>query len=121
MPQMNPPPVSPRLCHRTSWASIALVGGRGPGDESALPLCSRHFQRTDTTAPVSGRSEVDTQAPERGWAVAPPPRAVGCRNRGPPLDQCGRWRKKPLRRTVSPPRCPHFLIIRFHPGTYLFQ
>ena len=47
MPQMNPPPVSPRLCHRTSGASIALGGGRGPGDESARPLCSRHFQRTD--------------------------------------------------------------------------
>ena len=76
MPQMNPPSVSPRLCHRTSGASIALGGGRGPGDESARPLCSRHFQRTDTTAPVSGRSEVDTQAPGRGWAVAPPP---GCR------------------------------------------
>ena len=59
-PQMNPPSVSPRLCHRTSGASIALGGGRGPGDESARPLCSRHFQRTDTTAPVSGRSEVDT-------------------------------------------------------------
>ena len=72
MPQMNPPPVSPRLCHRTSGASIALGGGRGPGDESARPLCSRHFQRTNTTAPVSG-SEVDTQAPGRGWAVAPPP------------------------------------------------
>ena len=75
MPQMNPPPVSPRLCHRTSGASIVLGGGRGPGDESARPLCSRHFQRTDTTAPVSGRSEVDTRAPGRGWAVAPPP---GC-------------------------------------------
>ena len=72
MPQMNPPPVSPRLCHRTSGASIALGGGRDPGDESARPLCSRHFQRTDTTAPVSGRSEVDTQAPRRGWAVSPP-------------------------------------------------
>ena len=75
MPQMNPPSVSPRLCHRTSRASIALGGGRGPGDESARPLCGRHFQRTDTTAPVSGRSEVDTQAPGRGWAVGPPP---GC-------------------------------------------
>ena len=75
MAQMNPPPVSPRLCHRTSGASIALGGGRGPGDESARPLCSRHFQRTDTTAPVSGRSEVDTQAPGRGWAIGPPP---GC-------------------------------------------
>ena len=73
MPQMNPPPVSPRLCHRTSGASIALGGGRGPGDESARPLCSRHFQRTDTTAPVSGRSEVETRAPGRGWAVGPPP------------------------------------------------
>ena len=72
---MNPPPVSPRLCHRTSGASIALGGGRDPGDESARPLCSRHFQRTDTTAPVSSRSEVDTSAPGRGWAVAPPP---GC-------------------------------------------
>ena len=72
---MNPPPVSPRLCHRTSGASIALEGGRGPGDESARPLCSRRFQRTDTTAPVSGRSEVDTRAPGRGWAVGPPP---GC-------------------------------------------
>ena len=39
---MNPPPVSPRLCHRTSGASIALGGGKGPGDESARPLCSRH-------------------------------------------------------------------------------
>ena len=83
MPQMNLPSVSPRLCDRTSGASFALGGGRGPGDESARPLCSRHFQRTDTTAPVSGRSEVDTQAPGRGWAVAPP-RAVGCQNRGPP-------------------------------------
>ena len=44
MPQINPPPVSPRLCHRTSGASIALRGGRGPGDESARPLCSRHFR-----------------------------------------------------------------------------
>ena len=120
MPQMNPPSVSPRLCHRTSGASIALGGGRGPGDESARPLCSRHFQRTDTTAPVSGRSEVDTQAPGRGSAVGPP-RAVGCRNRGPPLDRGGGWRKKPSRRTLSPPRCPHFLIFRFHPGTYLLQ
>ena len=34
MPQMNPPPVSPRLCHWTSGASIALGGGRGPGEES---------------------------------------------------------------------------------------
>ena len=76
MPQMNPPSASPRLCHRTSGASIALGGGRIPGDESARPLCSRHFQRTDTTAPVSGRSEVDTQAPGRGWVVGPP-RAVG--------------------------------------------
>ena len=72
MPQMNPPPVSSCLCHRTSGATIALGGRRGPGDESARPLCSRHFQRTDTTAPVSGRSEVDTQAPGRGWAVGPP-------------------------------------------------
>ena len=72
---MYPPPVSPRLCDRTSGASIALGGGRDPGDESARPLCSRHFQRTDTTAPVSGCSEVDTQAPGRGWAVSPPP---GC-------------------------------------------
>ena len=75
MPQMNPPSVSPHLCHRTSGASIALGAGRGPGDESARPPCSRHFQRTDTTAPVSGRSEVDTQALGRGWAVGPPP---GC-------------------------------------------
>ena len=82
MPQMNPPPVSPRLYHRTSGASMTPGGGRDPGDESARPLCSRHFQRTDTTAPVSGRSEVDTQAPGRGWAVSPP-RAVGCRHRGP--------------------------------------
>ena len=117
---MNPPPVSPRLCPKTSGASIALGGGRDPGDESALPLCSRHFQRTDTTAPVSGRSEVDTQAPGRGWAVSPP-RAVGCRHRGPPLVQGGGWRKKPSRRKVSPPRCPHFLIFRFHPGMYLLQ
>ena len=72
MPQMNPPSASPRLCHRNSGASIALGGGRGPGDESARPLCSRHFQRTDTTAPVSGCSEVETQAPGRGWAVGPP-------------------------------------------------
>ena len=120
MPQMNSLPVSPRLCHRISGASIALGGGRGPGDESARPLCSRHFRRTDTTATVSGRSEVDRQAPGRGWAVAPP-RAVGCRNRGPPLDQGDGWRKKPSRHTVSPPCCPHFLIIRFHPGTYLLQ
>ena len=120
MPQMNPPPVSPRLCHRTSGASNALGGGTGPGDESARPLCSRHFQRTDTTAPVSGRSDVDTQARGRGWAVSPPP---GCwvPKQSPPLDQGGGWRKKPSRRTVSPPRCPHFLIIRFHPGTYLLQ
>ena len=115
MPQMNPPPVSPRLCHRTSGASIALGGGRGPGDESARPLCSRHFQRTDTTAPVSGRSEVDTQAPGRGWAVGPP-RAVGCRNRGPPLDQGGGWRKKPSRRTVSPPPPPALPHHPFPPG-----
>ena len=120
MPQMNPPSASPRLCHRTSGASIALGGGRGPGDESARPLCSRHFQRTDTTAPVSGRSEVDTQAPGRGWEVGPP-RGVGCRNRGPPLDQGSGWRKKPSRRTVSPPRCPHFFIFRSHPGTYFLQ
>ena len=72
MPQMNAPPVSPRHCHRTSVASNALGGGRDPGDESAWPLCSRHFQRTDTTAPVSGRSEVDKQAPRKGWAVSPP-------------------------------------------------
>ena len=120
MPQMNLPPVCPRLCHRTSGASIALGDGRDLGGESAQPLCSRHFQRTDTTAPVSGRSEVDTQAPGRGWAVGPP-RAVGCRNRGPALDQGGGWRKKPSRRTVSPPRCPHFLIIRFLLGRYLLQ
>ena len=120
MPQKNPPPVSPCLCHSTSGASNALGGGRDPGDESARPLGSRHFQRTDTTAPVSGRSEVDTQAPGRGWAVGPP-WAVGCRNRGRPLDQGGGWSKKPSRRTVSPPRCPHFLIFRFHPGTYLLQ
>ena len=73
MPQMNPPSVSPRLCHRTSGASIALGGGRGPGDESARPLCSRHFRRTDTTAPVSGRSEVDTQAPMREDGRSAPP------------------------------------------------
>ena len=94
MPQMNPPPVSPRLCRRTSGASIALRGGRDPGDESARPLCSRHFQRTDTTAPVSGRSEVDTQAPGRGRAVSPP-RAVRCRNREaekvPPADKAAGW------------------------------
>ena len=120
MPQMNPPPVSPRHCHGTSGASIALRGGNDPGDESVRPLCSHHFQRTDTTAPVSGRSEVDTQAPGRGWAVSPP-RAVGCRHRGPPLVQGSGWRKKPSRRTVSPPRCPHFLIFRIHPGMYLLQ
>ena len=61
MPQMNPPAVSPPHCHGTH---------------------SRHFQRTDITALVSSRAEVDTQAPGRGWAVSPP-RAVGCRHRGP--------------------------------------
>ena len=72
MPQMNPPPVSPRLCHRTSGGSIALGGGRGPGDESARPLCSRHFQRTDTTAPVSGRSDGYTGTRERMGSRPPP-------------------------------------------------
>ena len=120
MPQMNPPPVSPRLCHRTSGASIALGGGRGPGDESARPLCSRHFQRTDTTAPVSGRSEVDTQAPGRGWAVGPP-RAVGCRNRGSPLYPLGVHRAEQCARQPShslspllPPWWPELLVCGTH-------
>ena len=115
MPQMNPPSASPRLCHRTSGASIALGGGRGPGDESARPLSSRHFQRTDTTAPVSGRSEVDTQAPGRGWAVGPP-RAVGCRNRGPPLDQGGGWRKKPFEAYGKSSPLPALLHLPNPPG-----
>ena len=120
MPQMNPPPVSPRHCHATSAASFALGDGRDPADESAWLLWSRDFQRTDTTAPVSGRSEVDTQAPARGWAVSPPG-AVGWRHRSPLLVQGSGWRKKRSRRTVSPPCCPNFLIFRFHAGMYLLQ
>ena len=117
---MNPPSVAPRHCHRTSGASIALGGGSGPGDESARPLCSRHFQQTDTTAPVSGSAEVETRAPRKGWVVSPP-RAVRCRDKGPALDKDGRWHKKRTRHTVSPPRCPHLIIFHFHPGTYLLQ
>ena len=59
-----------------------------------------------------------TKAPGKGWVVSPP-RAVWCRDRGPPLDKGGGWHKKPSRRTVSPPRCPHFIINRLHPGMYL--
>ena len=120
MPQMKSPPVPPRHCHGTSGASIALGGGRDPGDESARPLCSRLFQQTDITALVSSRSEVDTQAAGRGWAVSPP-RAIGCRHMGPPLVQGSGWRKKPSRRTVIRPHCSHLLIFCFHPGMYVVQ
>ena len=90
----NPPSVAPRHCHRTSGASIALGGGSGPGGESARPLCSRHFPQADTTAPVSGCVEVDTQAPGKGWVVSPP-QAVRCRDRGPHLNKGGGWHMKP--------------------------
>ena len=85
---MNPPSVTLRHCHWTSGASTALEGGSGPGDESARLLCSCHSQQTNTAAPVSGCAEVETRAPGKGMLVSPPlpPRAVRCRNRGPPLD-----------------------------------
>ena len=70
---MNPPSVTPRHCHGTSRASTELKAGSGPGDESAWPLCSRHFRRTDTAAPVSGCAEVETRALGKGWVVNPPP------------------------------------------------
>ena len=60
MPQMNPPSVTPRHCHKTLGASTALGGGGGPGDESARPLCSRHFRRADTAAAALDRAEVET-------------------------------------------------------------
>ena len=110
---MNPRSVAPRYCHTPSGASIALGGGRSPGDESARPLCSRHFQQTNTAALVSGCGEVETQAPGKGWVVSPP-RAVRCRDRGPPLDKGGGWHQKPTTRTVSP---PHHLP--FSPGYVL--
>ena len=116
----NPPSVAPHECHRSSGASIGLGGGSGPEGKSARPLCSRHFSETDTTAPVCGCVVVETQAPGTGRVVSPP-RAVWCRDRGPPLDKGGGWHKKPTRRTVGPNRCPHLIIFRRQPGMYLPQ
>ena len=107
---MNPPSVALRHCHRTSGASIALGGGSGPGGVSARPLCSRHFPQTDTTAPVSGCVEVETQATRKGWVVSPP-RAVWCRDRGPSPRQGRRMAQEAYEAygKSSPLPAPHHL------------
>ena len=117
MPQMNPPSVSPRLCHRTSGASFApgvaeARGTRAPGRFLAATssgLIPRHRYQ-------AARKWIHGHQGEDGQSAPP---GLWCRKRGPPLNQGGGWRKKPSRRTVSPPRCPHFLPHHPFPPVYV--
>ena len=110
-----PPTMNQLALHAHQFG--ALQGGRNTWGESKRPLCSRHFRRADTEAPVLGCMEVETHAPGKGWVVSPPPpRAVRCQHRAPPLDHGSRWRKKPSWHMVSAPRCPHHFVFRFHQG-----